>query len=172
MKNKFQRRIYGNVGEFWADMVWPLHNRKQLRQTMRGGLVTYAFRERLMMAVTAVNQCRYCSYFHAQQSLKAGLPPEEIRQLLDGNISQAPAVELPALLYAQHWAESGGRPDPAARQHLLDTYGREQATAIETILHMIRSGNLMGNTTDWLLYKLSFGRLGLTEADRTPVVDK
>jgi hypothetical protein len=27
-----------------------------------------AFRERLMLAVTVVNGCRYCSYFHARQA--------------------------------------------------------------------------------------------------------
>ena len=168
MKTQFQRRIYGSVREFGVDMAWPFHNRARLRSAMRGGLVSHSFRERLMMAVTAVNQCRYCSYYHAQLSLKAGLPPEEIRQLLDGDVNQGPDEELPALLYAQHWAESGANPDPAARQRLLDTYGRERAEAIETILHMIRTGNLLGNTTDWLLYKLSFGRLGLTETDRLP----
>jgi hypothetical protein len=36
---------------------------------------------------------------------------------------------------------------------------------IEVILRMIRAGNLMGNTLDWLLYRLSFGRLGLTAKD-------
>ena len=161
----FKRRIYAGVGDFMADMAWPFRHRRQLRTAMRGGLVSPQFRERLMMAVTAVNQCRYCSYFHAQESLRAGLPPEEIRQLLDGDVNHAPADELPALLYAQHWAESNGNPDPLARQQLLQTYGPEKTEAIETVLHMIRSGNLLGNTSDWLLYKLSFGHFGLTEAD-------
>ncbi len=156
----FDRRIYSGVGEMAADLAWPLRHRRALRQAMRGGLVSHAFRERLMMAVTAVNQCRYCSYFHAQESLRAGLPPDEIRQLLDGNVNQAPTEELPALLYAQHWAESNGRPNPTVRQRLLDSYGQERTEAIETVLHMIRTGNLLGNTTDWLLHKLSFGRMG------------
>ena len=127
---------------------------------MRGGLVSARFRERLMLAVTAVNQCRYCAYFHAQESLRAGLSAEEIRRLQAGSFDDAPAEELPALLYAQHWAETNGRPDPGARQHILATYGAERTAAIETVLRLIRTGNLLGNTGDWLLFRLSFGRLG------------
>lgn len=31
------------------------------------------FVERIMMAVTEVNGCRYCSYFHTRVALKAGI---------------------------------------------------------------------------------------------------
>jgi len=119
-----------------------------------------------MLAVTAVNGCRYCSYYHAQEAIKAGLPDEELQKLLVGVIDDAPPEELPALLYAQHWAEAEGFPDPAARQKLNDTYGPQRAEAIETVLRMISMGNLLGNTADYWLYRLSFGRWGLTEKDR------
>jgi len=72
----------------------------------------------------------------------------------------APEEELPALLYAQHYAERNGRSDPTAYQSLYTIYGRERAAAIETVLRLIRMGNLLGNSTDWLLHKLSFGRWG------------
>ncbi len=166
---RFNRRIYAEVGELTADLVWPFRQRKKLQRAMRGGLVSPQFRERLMMAVTAVNQCRYCSYFHARESLRVGLPPQEVRELLEGSLSHAPEEELPALLYAQHWAESNGAPDASARQQLQQTYGPERAEAIETVLRLIRTGNLLGNTADWLLYNLSFGRLGTTEQEK---VDK
>ena len=158
---KFRKRTYTGLGDMARDLVWPFRHRQQLRQAMRGGLVSHQFRERLMMAVTAVNQCRYCAYYHTQESLRAGLPEDEIRLLLDGDLSAAPADELPALLYAQHWAETNGRPDPDARRRLLDTYGPERSAAIETVLRLIRTGNLLGNSTDWLLHKLSLGRLGV-----------
>lgn len=164
--DKFRRRYYHSLKQVWRDLRWPMQNRQTIRRAMRGELVSLPFRERLMMAVTAVNQCRYCSYYHVKESLAAGLPAEEIRKLKDGIVDDAPEEELPALLYAQHWAETDGRPDPALRQKLIDIYGAERAEAIETVLRMIRMGNLWGNTTDYLLYKLSFGHLGLTQADR------
>ncbi|MFL7838989.1 MAG: carboxymuconolactone decarboxylase family protein [Candidatus Promineifilaceae bacterium] len=163
---KFNRRAYHSLEDLWRDVRFPLKNREQVRRAMQGDLVSFPLRERLMLAVTAVNGCRYCSYYHAQEALKAGLPDEELQKMLEGVIDDAPSEELPALLYAQHWAESEGRPDPAAHQKLVDTYGPERAEAIETVLTMIRMGNLLGNTGDYWLYRLSFGRWGLTDRDR------
>jgi AhpD family alkylhydroperoxidase len=157
---QFNRRIYNSLGDFWRDVRFPLQNRAQLRRAMKGDLVSFAFRERLMLAVTAVNGCRYCSYYHAKEAVKAGLPDEELRRMLEGIVEGAPADELPALLYAQHWAEANGQPDPAARQKLAQTYGAERAEAIETVLRMIRMGNLLGNSGDYWLYRLSGGVLG------------
>ena len=113
-----------------------------------------------MLAVTAVNRCRYCSYYHAKEALSAGLSTQEIQQLDNGDLAVAPDDELPALLYAQHWAEQDAHPDPAIRQKLVTTYGDAKAEAIETILRLIRTGNLGGNTLDYWLYRLSFGRCG------------
>ena len=163
---KFPRRTYRGVRDFLGDVRYPLQNRDKLKRAMSGELVSFAFRERLMLAVTAVNDCRYCSYFHAKEALKADLSEVEIRQMQDGILDHAPAEELPALLYAQHWAESDAHADPSARQKLVATYGQEKAEAIEVVLRMIRTGNLLGNTTDYILYRLSFGRLGESERDK------
>ena len=164
----FNRRIYHSWGQFWQDMRFPLRNRPKIRAAMRGGLVSFAFRERLMLSVTAVNGCRYCSYFHAKEAVKAGLPEAELRNLLHGIADETtPAEELPALLYAQHWAESNAQPDPEARQKLIATYGAECSEAIETVLRMIRMGNLLGNQWDYMLTQVTFGRYGLTQAERT-----
>lgn len=156
----FKRRIYGSLKEMVVDLLWPLQHRARLRQAMRSGLVSPQFRERLMMAVTAVNQCRYCASFHAHESARVGLPQNEIRALLSGELALAPEEELPALLFAQHYAEQNGRPDPVTRQSLKTIYGSARAEAIETVLRLIRTGNLLGNSTDWLLYKISNGRWG------------
>jgi AhpD family alkylhydroperoxidase len=163
---KFRRRYWSSPRRLVADLAWPFAHRADLRHAMRNSGVSPAFRERLMLAVTQVNACRYCSQFHAQEALKAGISAAETRAMLEGDLGIAPADELPALLYAQHWADSDGRPDPAARSQLDAVYGAEQADAIDTILSMIRLGNLAGNTADYWLYRLTFGRYGLTEAER------
>lgn len=158
---KFNKRYYNSPGQFWRDFRYPFQNRGQLKLAMSGDLVSPAFRERLMLAVTAVNGCRYCSYFHAKEALKTGLPEAEIRAMQDGIVDNAPAEELPALLYAQHWAESNAAPDPAIRQKLTEAYGIERANSIEVVLRLIRMGNLLGNMADYWLFRLSFGRLGM-----------
>jgi AhpD family alkylhydroperoxidase len=170
---KFTRRTYRSLREFYMDMRYILAKRSSLRKAGRGGLVSYTFRERLMLVVTEVNGCRYCSYFHAQEALKAGISKEELKDLLDGCIPEGSSEEeIPALLYAQHWAESNAHPDPEAERRLLEAYGREKADSIQIILRMIRMGNLLGNTGDYWLYRLSFGRWGLLPEEQgraTPV---
>ena len=157
---KFRKRTFRNPLEFLADMFFPFRNIRRLRKINSEGLLSPAFQERLMLAVTAVNGCRYCSYFHAGQALKSGLSPEEINRLLSGNVADCPEDEAVAVLYAQHWAESDAHPDPEAFTNLQNIYGVETTEAIHLLLRMIRLGNLTGNTWDCLLYRLSFGKWG------------
>ncbi|MGD9116581.1 MAG: carboxymuconolactone decarboxylase family protein [Dehalococcoidia bacterium] len=154
----FRKRIYRNPKEFFSDLWSNLRHGRQLRQAREKGLVTPAFQERLMLAVTAVHGCRYCSYVHARQALKKGLEPAEINRLLAGDVDNCPEDEAVALIYAQHWAESDARPDPEAAGKLEQSYGAEKAKAINAVLRMIRVGNLAGNTWDYLLYRISCGR--------------
>ena len=120
-----------------------------------------AFRERLMLAVTAVNGCRYCSHVHAREALLAGVSEREVEALLSGVVDDCPSEEEAVVFYAQHWAETDANPDPEARQKLAEAYGDDTAGDIELVLRMIRVGNLTGNTWDYFLYHISFGRWGL-----------
>ena len=85
----FHRRTYASFSAFLADVRYLSGSRDQLRAAMSS--LDVAFRERLMLAVTQVNQCPYCADFHAKQALEAGLSQEEIAQLLEGVIEQLPA---------------------------------------------------------------------------------
>jgi AhpD family alkylhydroperoxidase len=155
---KFKKRTYGNIREFFADLCFPFRHRKQLSALKSKDLISPAFRERLMLAVTAVEGCRYCSYLHTRQALKSGITQEEIGQLLSGDTDACPKEEGLAVIYAQHWAESSASPDPEAVLKLKETYGIEKAEAIDLMLRMIRLGNLTGNTFDYLLYRISLGK--------------
>ncbi|MBN1935559.1 MAG: carboxymuconolactone decarboxylase family protein [Anaerolineae bacterium] len=157
----FKRRTYQNIGEFVADLRVMFSRRKEIRILMRGQVIAPAFRERLMLAVTAVNRCRYCSYAHAREALSKGVSPQEIEALGKGLFDPSPPEELPALLYAQHWAEMNGNPDAPAREQVVARYGENVVDAIELALRMIRAGNLSGNTFDYVLYRISFGRWGV-----------
>jgi len=160
--SKFQRRLYQNFGEFLTDFKYILSNRGLLRKTMKDGEITPAFRERLMLVVTQVNGCRYCSYFHAKEALKAGVSPDELKSLLGNDIPEnCPPEEFTALIFAQHWAESNAAPEPEAVGRLLDAYGQDVVDRILIVLRMIRVGNLMGNLWDYLVSRLTFGRCGL-----------
>jgi AhpD family alkylhydroperoxidase len=158
---RFNRRIYPSVAAFMADLKAIMAQRGQMKPLMRGESIDAAFRERLMLAVTAVNGCSYCSYAHARQALAAGMDCGEVEALQDGVVENSPREEIPALLYAQHWAEMVGKIDPAARERIMETYDEGTVDAIELALHTIQMGNLLGNTMDYVLYRLSLGRLGV-----------
>lgn len=166
MSRPFRRRYYARLGAFWQDLGAMWAARIRFRAAMREQ-VSLPFRERLMLVVTEVNGCRYCSYFHAQVASSSGIHEDELRELLAGSIpAGAPAAELPALIYAQHWAERDGQPDGDAERRLREVYGPDQAEAIHIVLRMIRIGNLLGNTGDYWLYRLSFGALGVRENEQ------
>jgi AhpD family alkylhydroperoxidase len=154
----FNKRTYKSLKELIKDLCFPIKNRKRLREVRNKGLLSPAFQERLMLAVTSVEGCRYCSYFHAKLALKGGVSQEEISKLLSGDVEDCPEEEVLAVLYAQHWAESNACPDQEAVDKLKETYGSEKAEAINLMLRMIRLGNLLGNTWDYLLYRISFGK--------------
>jgi AhpD family alkylhydroperoxidase len=113
-----------------------------------------------MLTVTSVNRCRYCAAFHDGAARLAGASAEEAALLLHGSVGQAPPSEIPALLYALHWAERDGQPPPTLTEELASHYGAGTAAAITFALHAIRVGNLLGNSWDALLYALSGGRFG------------
>ncbi|MGC9400409.1 MAG: SDR family NAD(P)-dependent oxidoreductase [Anaerolineae bacterium] len=154
----FAKRTYRHLGEVWDDLRYLREHRGALRSAM--ALIDPPFRERLMLAVTQVNGCRYCAHYHAQLALKEGLDDEEVARLLAGSFDDAPPEERTALLYAQHWADRRGHPDPEARARLVEVYGAEKADAIDVLLHMIKMGNYLGNAWDYGLYRISGGRWG------------
>jgi AhpD family alkylhydroperoxidase len=166
MNKTFKRRLYPSAGDFAADMRATIGHPRQMRAVMRGDGLDPALRERLMLAVTAVNGCRYCSYYHARQALVVGISPQEAEALAAGVMDGCPPEQLPAVLYAQHWAASDARPDPTARQRMVDLYGAEAAEAIELALHTIRIGNMAGNTFDYVLFRISLGRWDVDRAPR------
>lgn len=160
---KFERRLYGSFGEFLTDMRIVMSDRSQVRALMHSQTVNAPFRERLFLAVTQVNGCRYCSYYHIHLALTQGIGEVEVRAIEDGQFNECPPNELTALRYAQHWAETNAKPDPNVHARLLDTYGEETAAQIELALRMIRIGNLMGNLFDYILFRFTFGLLDVNK---------
>ncbi|MBN1484116.1 MAG: carboxymuconolactone decarboxylase family protein [Chloroflexia bacterium] len=153
---RFDKRIY-DVAMFRAALDDMFAHLDDMRVAARGGRLDRAFAERIMLALTQVCGCRYCSYAHSRTALEAGLSSAEVEAILCGEFAGAPREQLPALLFAQHYADTFGQPDPAARQRLLDTYGPAMGRDILAYLRMILLGNLLGNTLDAFLRRL-FGR--------------
>ena len=107
-----------------------------------------------MLAVTAVNECRYCTYAHSKEALKHGIDQFEMEQILSGEFENCPPYEIPAILYAQHWAESDGHPQADILDKLKEDYSSQEVEYIHLYLRMIRLGNLTGNSWDYIISRL------------------
>jgi len=134
------RRLFAQVDELHASLTRP-----RLPRTLS---------EKIMLAVTRVNGCRYCSYAHARLALQAGVSEIELDDLLTGEFGHIPPHEQTAILFAQHYAEQGDRYDAGAWQKLEDIYGADAARDVLVHIRLITFANLYGNTFDALLERL------------------
>lgn len=150
MPAHFNKRIY-TVASFRAAVRDIFDHLDDLQAAARGGRIDRAFAERIMLAVTQVNGCRYCNWGHTRAALSAGVTADEIQRIMERDFGALDAREVTALAFAQHYAESGGSPDPAAWQRLVEIYGADGARDIMAYIRMITMGNLLGNTFDALL---------------------
>ncbi len=150
----FNKRIY-NLSTFTADVRSIIEHMDDLRAAFRGGRVNRAFAEKIMLVVSQVNGCRYCQFGHTRAALAAGVSPEELQKLFQGEFGEFPKEEVIALTFAQHFAETQCQPEPQAWQRLVDFYGEQTAKDILAYLRMITLGNLFGNTFDALLCRLA-----------------
>jgi AhpD family alkylhydroperoxidase len=143
-----QKRVF--TLKVFARSVWYfVKNVRPINSSMRSKRIEEEFSERLMLAVTSVNQCRWCATFHTGTALKAGVDQEQIDMILKHfSIEKVADYEKPAMLYAIHFAESTQNPLSAKTQELIAIYGEQKAKDIEYILHIITFGNLIGNTLE------------------------
>jgi AhpD family alkylhydroperoxidase len=152
----FKRRYFRNPYEFVASCAAIVAHLDALPGYLRArdGM---AFRQRLWLVVTSVNDCRYCRYLHSNIALRCGVSFEEVQALSAGGITSSPAEERPALLYGMHWARQDGRTDPEAHARLMKSYDKRTVRVLELVLRLIRFANLFGSTWDLMLLKLSRG---------------
>jgi AhpD family alkylhydroperoxidase len=143
MKSDSSPRRYTSVASFLRDYAYLLRNVTSIMALLRGRRLEPAFRERLMLAVTEVNRCSWCSWYHAKAALAEEIAMEEVRALLAGRYDLVPDEQLPAVLFAQHWADRCGQPDATAVSAFEAAYPR---TVQEAILLTLRFINTMNYT--------------------------
>ena len=141
---KGTRRIYG-IRVQYRLMNDFLSNIGEMRAAKKRGDVSDFFEKHIMLAVTQVNGCRLCSYFHTKDALKMGMPEQEIKRMLSGQLSAAPEEEAVALVFAQHYAETIGHYDADAYQRLVQTYGEPRSRSVLAYIRAIMVGNAQGN---------------------------
>ena len=165
MPETFTRRIY-TLPLLLSDLGYMLTHMPQIGKTMRA--LDRTFVEKIMTVVTAVNGCVYCAWFHAKQAVASGISAEEVQNMLNLQFrADASEDEVPALVYAQHYAETGCNPDPEMVEKLTAYYGEEKAQQIQLVIRMITFGNLSGNTFDAFLSRCK----GVTAPDSSALFE-
>ena len=110
-----------------------------------------ALRERVMLGVTSINDCRYCSWGHTHWAMAHGVSLEEVNQIL-GLQAESVAAKSPAdaaaILFAQHYAEHRDQFDPEAIENLRRYYDAAQVAEILAYVRAVTLGSLVGNTVD------------------------
>lgn len=129
--------------------------------TMVKGLIapktSRALQEQVMLAVTSVNDCRYCDWVHTGLALKADVDVTALQELLSlGGFDpkQAQDPQTTAILYAQHFTDQSRRPTAEATARLQQVFSAAQVDEIMACIHAIYFANLSGNSFDALLARL------------------
>ena len=143
----FTKRTF-NFRSFMQTMQNILRNREKFVSTMKSKRISNDFSERIMLAVTAVNGCRYCEWGHTKMAIESGCTDVEIKYILDLDFQGLRKDEITALAFAQHFAESKENPSKKALINLTKEYGPQKAEDILNFCRMITVGNLLGNTLD------------------------
>ena len=114
--------------------------------------ISRALREQVMLAVTEVNDCRYCNWGHTALALRNGVDLTALRQILDsGSLGADSTPDEVAILSAQHVASEQGDADPGAERALAAAWTPDEQAEIKAYITAITFGNLAGNSADaWL----------------------
>ncbi len=143
MEQQFFKKQY-SAREAYTALQRAFRTAKYMGRSKKEGLMDQKFTERIMLAVTEVNGCEVCSYFHAKLALESGISNEELQSILSGNAQSIPPEESVAILFAQHYADTRGNPTEASWDRVVKEYGEKKALGILGSIRMITVGNIFG----------------------------
>lgn len=80
---ELKARIF-DVKTFYRHLKNVVSHFKELRDSKKRDNVSKKFSEKIMLAVTQVNGCRYCNYLHTKNLIDKGTCDEDINSILNG----------------------------------------------------------------------------------------
>ncbi len=116
-----------------------------------------SLREKIMLEVSAVNDCQLCQWGHTHLAIAQGVSLEEINRIFgyqNESLEARDTAEAAAILFAQYYAENPDRYDPESIEDLRPYYSDAQIAEILAYVRAITLGNLTGNTLDLLARRL------------------
>ena len=151
--NGFHKRFY-ILRTFSVDLKDIVLHLPALISTICHKRVSRPFAEKIMLSVAIVNECSYCSYLHTKTALKGGVTEEETYKLLSQEIGDFPEDEYVALAFAQHYAETGRKPDRETERRFRDHYGSKVSKDIVNYIRIVNFFTLVSNTAYAFLSRL------------------
>ncbi len=152
-------------GNFWRTVAGAVAAGPVLLTALIRPKTSAALREKVLLGVTSVNDCRYCQWGHTHWARAHGVPLAEVNQILAQQIESLEAknpAEAAAILFAQHYAESLDRFDQESIDNLRRHFSDAQVAEIIAYVRAITLGNLTGNTLDVILDRFrGAGRTGV-----------
>ncbi|MDV7186213.1 carboxymuconolactone decarboxylase family protein [Lutibacter sp. TH_r2] len=144
---EFKARIF-TPASFYKHLKIFVASFSDFRKARKNGNVSKAFSEKIMLAVTEVNGCRYCNYVHTKNAIDAGTSEDEIKMLLNGELGELDNDESVALMFAQHYADTEGNPDKETYSAFVEHYGEQKAADILAMIKVIMVANIHGISLD------------------------
>lgn len=112
-------------------------------------------RERVWLAVSGVNRCRYCLFVHGAWARRNGVGDREVDALVAGRPDPDAQSDEAAVTYMQAWAERDFRAAPAeVAAWFEDVFPRPMRERLMAVARMANFANRTGNTFDALLSRL------------------
>lgn len=156
-----QQRVF-TVGTFYRHVRNAMANALGIvraRRAMGGNLAS-----QLMLAVSQVNGCRLCSWFHTSVALKEGATEGELQDLIGGDFGHLTDEQAACVLFAQHYADQGGLAIDEAFADLIHQVGETTARHTLALTQAIMVGNLHGIALDALTQRARGHALGGSRA--------
>lgn len=133
---------------FLKDIIRFIRNFSRVKSAFTSERISKQFAERIMLAVTAVNDCEYCIYGHSGSSLNSGVAEEDVLSIMNFEYNANSLDEIVALNFAKQYAETNNKPPKKAYDELVNYYGLEKVNDILIFIQIVSLGNYLGNTVE------------------------
>ncbi|MBN2853653.1 MAG: carboxymuconolactone decarboxylase family protein [Clostridia bacterium] len=155
---QYNKRFY-TIRQYFYFLDDMLFSIKDVRKAKKMNLISKDFQERIMIAVTEVNGCQVCSYYHAKVALESGVNSEEIDDLLSGEDRNVPRNQLNAVLFAKYYADAAGIVEKTVYEAVVKEYSQDMASGILGYIRMIMIGNVSGIAFGTLKNRITFKKV-------------
>lgn len=121
------------------------------------------FREQLMLAVSELNHCRYCTWAHHEWAQMVGVSDEELAHVEQMNPTGFDRRKWLAISYVRALVSANfGRVDHALVREMNAKYTPMEIKEIEIVARIMDIGNRGANTWDALLSRMRGGPVAET----------